>query len=156
MERAQRAFLEQHQPVTPSIRQSIKKEVFGSLNNPSPQFEDTVNSRRVNGRTVQFLRSLQFGFIREKFAQGGFWGKKTTVALFMFPIMASMCLGATQMVQSSFLVYLKYQALVDAYYYKELAAADAAKESSSQVSASDLIEQAKQTAQAPSAASASQ
>ena len=38
----------------------------------------------------------------------------------MFPVMASMCIGATQMVTQSFLVYLKYQALVDSYYHQEL------------------------------------
>ena len=79
----------------------------------------TDSSKRFAGRGNEYLRSLKFGFIRQRFSTGSFWGRKTTLVLFMFPVVASMSIGVTQMVTQSFLVYLKYQALVDAFYHKE-------------------------------------
>lgn len=46
--------------------------------------------------------------------------KKSNLLLFMLPVVASFGVGATHMISQSFMVYLKYQALIDAYYYQEL------------------------------------
>ena len=110
---AQRAHLNQYQPVNPSIRQSIRQEITGHNVTGSEAPESlgqaaSNTSKRYAGRGNEFLRSLRFGFIRQRFSSGSFWGRKTTAVLFMFPVMASMCIGATQMVTQSFLVYLKY------------------------------------------------
>ena len=93
----------------------MKQELTG--HNLSEKSVITESSKRFAGQGNDYLRSIKFGFIRQRFASGSFWGRKTTAALFMFPVMASMVIGATQMVTQSFLVYLKYQALVDSYYH---------------------------------------
>ena len=38
----------------------------------------------------------------------------------MIPVFASVALGVIHVVSNSFMVYLKYQAMVDAYYYREI------------------------------------
>ena len=79
----------------------------------------TDSSKKYAGRGTEYLRSLNFGFIRQRFSSGSFWGRKSTAILFMFPVVASACIGLTQMVNQSFMIYLKYQALVDAFYQQE-------------------------------------
>ena len=79
----------------------------------------TDSSKRYAGRGTEYLRSLNFGFIRQRFSSGSFWGRKSTLVLFMFPVVASVSIGITQMVRQSFMIYLKYQAMVDAFYNHE-------------------------------------
>ena len=38
----------------------------------------------------------------------------------MFPVVISVGVGMMHMASQSFLIYLKYQALVDQYYYQEI------------------------------------
>ena len=46
----------------------------------------------------------------------------------MLPLVVSLGVGGMHYVTKSFQVYLKYQAMVDAYYYQELSAKVAIKE----------------------------
>ena len=52
-------------------------------------------SKRSAGRSVEFLRGLKFGFIRQRFSTGSFWGRKTTAFMFMFPVLAAGAIGMT-------------------------------------------------------------
>ena len=73
-------------------------------------------------KSGDYLRSFNFGVIKTGFASvhGGTspWARRAKFALISLPILTSMVVGATHLVQNSFMVYLKYQGMVDAYYYQ--------------------------------------
>ena len=81
--------------------------------------EGQATNSRFSNRSTRYLRSLDFGWIRTRFMGGG--ARKSNFLLFMLPVVASFGVGATHMISQSFMVYLKYQAMVDAYYYQEIA-----------------------------------
>ena len=80
--------------------------------------EGQAANARFSNKSTRYLRSLDFGWVRSRFMGGG--SKKSNVLLFMLPVVASIGVGATHMISQSFMIYLKYQALVDAYYYQEM------------------------------------
>ena len=75
---------------------------------------------RFSNKSTRYLRFLDFGFIRTKYkaAQGNaVLRKRANILLFLLPITVSIGVGGMHLLSQSFLIYLKYQAMVDSYYY---------------------------------------
>ena len=82
-----------------------------------------TSSPRFSNKSTRYLRSLDFSFIRSKFSVmrgNSTLQRRTNLLLFMLPVTVSIGVGATHLLSQSFMIYLKYQALVDAYYYQEV------------------------------------
>ncbi len=82
-----------------------------------------TSSPRFSNKSTRYLRSLDFSFIRSKFnvmRGNSSLQRRTNLLLFMLPVTVSIGVGATHMLSQSFMIYLKYQALIDAYYYQEV------------------------------------
>lgn len=78
---------------------------------------------RFSNRSTRYLRSLDFGFIRTRFMSmrgNSQVQRRANFFLFAIPIVISLGAGAMHLGSQSFLIYLKYQAIVDAYYYQEV------------------------------------
>ena len=85
--------------------------------------DETTANPRFSNRQTRWLRSLDFGFIRNRYTaiQGNApLQKRANLFFFMFPVVISVGVGMMHMASQSFLIYLKYQALVDQYYYQEI------------------------------------
>ena len=89
----------------------------------SGEAESVSNAKRFDNRTTRWLRRLDFGFIRTRFfaMQGNKkLHKRANVILYLLPLVVSIGFGSMHVATQSFKIYLKYQAMVDAYYYQEI------------------------------------
>ena len=78
-----------------------------------------VQAHRFSSRPNRYLSSLQFGWLRDRMLRlKGKSSSKVNFLMFAVPITLGGLFGAIHYLQTSFAVYLKYQALVDAYYIK--------------------------------------
>ena len=83
--------------------------------------EATTANPRFSNKSTRYLRSLDFSFIRTRFSSmkgSSSVQRKATILLYGIPILASIGVGGMHFVSQSFLIYLKYQAMVDSYYYQ--------------------------------------
>lgn len=75
---------------------------------------------RFSNRLTRYLRAVDFGFIRSRFTSLQKSQTANRRAKFLFyavPMTVSLGIGLMHLTSQSFLIYLKYQAMVDAYYY---------------------------------------
>ena len=80
-----------------------------------------VQAHRFSSRPNRYLSSLQFGWVRDRFLRlkgNKSNSSKVNFLMFAVPVTLGALFGAIHYLQTSFAVYLKYQALVDAYYVK--------------------------------------
>ena len=91
---------------------------FGSLPAGSEAEAHTYSSR-----PTRYLSTLQFGWVKDKFLT--LRGNKSTSTrlnflMYAVPITLGAVFGGIHYLQQSFAIYLKHQALIDAYYIKTL------------------------------------
>ena len=73
----------------------------------------------MGGKTKQYLRGINFGFIRDSYnrnVSSGASQRKVKIAMYAIPGLLSFGLAVSNYFQQSFGIYLKYQALVDSHY----------------------------------------
>ena len=86
----------------------------------SGEAEAMPSQKRFDNKTTRWLRTIDFGFIRTRFfaMQGNTkLHKRANVILYMLPLVVSIGFGSMHFMTQAFKIYLKYQAMVDAYYY---------------------------------------
>lgn len=69
------------------------------------------------------MKSLRFGYIKDKFffmRKSPQVARKAKILLYVLPGLFGLMAATSHYISQQFVIYLKYQALVDAYYYKKV------------------------------------
>jgi Mn-containing catalase len=69
------------------------------------------------------MKSLRFGFIRERFLRmrsSPQVARRAKILMYVLPGLFGLMAATSHYITQQFVVYLKYQALVDAYYHQKV------------------------------------
>lgn len=120
-----KAYRQKMNPVGSFATEMIRNRQgqFGSLPAGSEAEAAATQAHRYSSRPNRYLSTLQFGWVKDKFLT--LRGNKSTsmrlnFLMYAVPITLGAAFGGIHYLQQSFAIYLKHQALIDAYYIKTL------------------------------------